>query len=86
MNLEETLRQLLADYGKLSTPVDQLTDTSDLYRAGLTSHATITLMLAIEDTFEVEFPQEVLRKSTFESIKAIAHELTALGVDADGPS
>ncbi len=51
---------------------------SDLYRAGLTSHASVNVMLALEDAFDVEFPQQMLRKKTFESVAAITEALTEL--------
>ncbi len=37
-------------------------------------------MLALEDAFDVEFPDELLRKSTFASVGAIRSALTELGV------
>ena len=30
----------------------------DLYLLGLTSHATVNVMLALEDEFEIEFPEQ----------------------------
>lgn len=44
---------------------------SDLYELGLTSHASVNVMLALEDEFDVEFPDEALKKSTFASIDSI---------------
>jgi acyl carrier protein len=35
-------------------------------------------MLALEDAFDVEFPQQMLRKSTFESVAAIKEALIEL--------
>ena len=51
----------------------------DLYRAGLTSHASVNVMLALEDAFDIEFPDALLKKSTFESIAAIADALDPSG-------
>ena len=53
----------------------------DLYRAGLTSHASVNVMLGLEDAFDVEFPDAMLRKRTFESIEAIEGALATLGGD-----
>ena len=36
-------------------------------------------MLALEDAFDVEFPDELLRKSTFESVSGIHAALESLG-------
>jgi acyl carrier protein len=37
----------------------------------MTSHASVNVMLALEDAFDIEFAEEMLKKSTFESIAAI---------------
>ena len=37
----------------------------------MTSHASVNLMLALEDHFDVEFPDEMLTRSAFESISSI---------------
>ena len=65
------IRAILAQHGRLTVPVDQLGDDSDLYQAGLTSHASVNLMLALEDRFEVEFPERLLRRRAFGSIGSI---------------
>ena len=36
---------------------------ADLYAAGMTSHASVNVMLALEDAFDIEFPDELLTKS-----------------------
>lgn len=71
MTAEEIIRNIVGEYGRLAVDVRQLADSADLYRAGLTSHATISLMLALEDAFDVEFPPSAMRKSTFASIAAM---------------
>lgn len=67
------VREALDKFGRLSRPVDQLADDDDLFAAGFTSHATVNVMLAIEDTLAVEFPDELLNRTTFASINALAH-------------
>ena len=47
-------------------------------RAGMTSHASVTVMLACEDEWDIEFPQHMLKKSTFASVDAIAAALDEL--------
>jgi acyl carrier protein len=78
--MRERIRDVLRQHGHLSHPIDELSDDADLYRAGLTSHATVNVMLALEDAFELELPESLLLRSTFSSVHAIA---TALGsIDA----
>ena len=72
------IRAALADHGHLAMSVDALADDSDLYEAGLTSHASVNLMLAVEDSFDVEFPEELLQRRTFASIAALSHAVSSL--------
>ena len=67
----EKIREILTQHGRLSTPVEQLQEDSDLYNAGLTSLATVGLMLALEEAFDVEFPDSMLSRKTFDSIESI---------------
>lgn len=69
---QEQIRQVLADHGKLSVDVSTLEDDSDLYEVGLTSLITVGLMLAIEDEFDIEFPDSMLSRKTFQSISALS--------------
>ncbi len=76
--MHEEIRQILAGHGRLPVSVESLDEHSDLYQAGLTSHASVNVMIALEDAFDVEFPQSMLRKKTFESIAAIEQALVEL--------
>jgi acyl carrier protein len=66
------IRNVLAQHGRLSTSADALAPDDDLFAAGLSSHASVNVMLAIEDAFDVEFPDSMLTRSVFSSISAIA--------------
>jgi acyl carrier protein len=72
------IREILQQHGRLPVGVDSLEDDSDLYNAGLTSLATVGLMLALEDAFEIEFPETMLSRKTFESIQAISDAVEEL--------
>lgn len=78
----DTIRTLIARNGRLPVSVDTLGTNQDLYAAGLTSFAAVQLMLAIEDRFDVEFPETMLNRRSFASIDAIAGCLHALGASA----
>ena len=66
------IRQILARVGNLATPAESLADEADLYDAGLTSFASVQLMLGIEEAFDIEFPDSLLNRKSFASISAIA--------------
>lgn len=68
----QTIRTLIAEHGRLPVDVGTLSNTQDLYAAGLTSFAAVQLMLALEDTFDMEFPETMLNRRSFASIDAIA--------------
>ncbi|MGC1238088.1 MAG: acyl carrier protein [Acidimicrobiales bacterium] len=76
-----TIRTVLETHGRLLVGVDQLSDTDDLYESGLTSHASVNVMLALEDAFDIEFPDSLLRKGTFQSVAAIRSALESIGID-----
>ncbi|HEY3087687.1 MAG TPA: acyl carrier protein [Jatrophihabitantaceae bacterium] len=80
--MEDKIRTVLREHGKLPVDLASLSDEDDLYRAGMTSHASVNVMLALEDAFDVEFPDKMLRKSTFVSVSAIREALNSLGVAA----
>lgn len=71
------IREIVGAYGQLAVDIQTLGDTDDLFRAGMTSLANVTVMLGLESEFGFEFPEQMLRRSTFESISAIR---SAVGV------
>jgi acyl carrier protein len=78
--MDEDIRSILKEHGRLSIEAASMAEDADLYRAGMTSHASVNVMLALEGKFDVEFPDRMLRRSVFESISAIRaalQELTA---------
>jgi acyl carrier protein len=80
--MDDTIRTILAEHGHLPVEVEKLSDQDDLYQAGMTSHASVNVMLALEDSFDVEFPDSMLRRSVFESVDAIADAITQITLKA----
>lgn len=78
----ERIRGVIREHGRLAVDVDTLDSDSDLYEAGMTSHASVNLMLALENEFDVEFPDALLRRDVFESVSSISAALRTLGVEA----
>lgn len=71
----EKVREILYSHERLTVSVENLQNDSDLHQANLTSLATVGLMLALEDEFDLEFPDAVLSKKTFGSIDTIAETI-----------
>jgi acyl carrier protein len=76
--ITDGVRAILREHGRLAVDVSSLADESNLYEAGLTSHAGVSLMLALEERFDIEFPERMLRRGAFASIAAIRAGLEEL--------
>ncbi len=80
--MNEEIRQIIKDHARLSTSVDALPSDADLHQAGMTSHASVNVMLALEDHFDIEFPDRMLTRAVFESIASIEGALLELRSEA----
>lgn len=78
INLTHRIRDVLAEHGRLSRPIEALADDADLYHAGMTSHASVNVMLALEGVLDVEFPDHLLKRSVFTSVASIRDALSEL--------
>jgi acyl carrier protein len=75
---EQTIREVLATHGHLVVDAATVDERADLYEAGLTSHASVNVMLGLEDALDIEFPERMLRKGTFASIASIGEAVDEL--------
>jgi acyl carrier protein len=76
--MKNALRRILAESARLDVPADTLADDADLYASGLSSLATVHVMLAIEDEFGIEIPDRMLTRRLFSSIDSLAAAVTEL--------
>jgi acyl carrier protein len=70
--MTQRIRQILSEHARLPVDASTLADEDDLYDAGMTSHASVQVMLALEEAFDVEFPDAMLTRSVFKSISSIS--------------
>lgn len=80
---EARVRATLAEHARLPVNVDTIEVYDDLFQAGMSSHASVNVMLALEEEFDIEFPEEMLQKATFESIEAICNSIAVLNTSGD---
>ena len=78
LDAQKQIRDVLRAHGRLNRDVDQVGPEDDLYQSGLTSHASVNVMLALEGAFDIEFPDHMLKRSVFTSIASIRDALTEL--------
>lgn len=76
--VESQIKNVLRDHGRLNKDVGLLDSSTDLYQAGMTSHASVNVMLALEGAFDVEFPDHMLKRNVFSSIQSIRSALNEL--------
>jgi len=69
--MTDAIRRIIEQHARLPVDVGTLADDSNLFSAGMTSHASVNVMLALESAFDVEFPERMLKRSVFESIAAM---------------
>lgn len=70
--IEDELREIVRTQGKLKVPAARIQPDDDLYRLGMSSLATVNVMLAIETRFDIEIPEKALNRETFRTIAALA--------------
>jgi acyl carrier protein len=80
--MNEQIRDIIRDHARLSVDVDGLGDDDDLYEAGMTSHASVNVMLALEDHFDIEFPDAMLTRNVFSSMSSIGDAVSRLHVES----
>ncbi len=78
----DAIRQIIDKHGRLPVKADSLKGDQDLYAAGLTSFAAVQLMLAFEETFDIEFPERMLNRRSFATLDSIAACIKELSPEA----
>jgi len=69
--VNEIIRTVLREHGRLAVPIEQLSAGDDLFAAGLDSTAVVSVMLALEDRFDVEIPDRLPTRRSFSSLAAL---------------
>ena len=79
--IESQVRGVLSARAKIDVDIHSISAADSLYDAGMTSHATVKVMLGLEDRFDVEFPDELLQRSVFDRIESIVNAIEKLLTD-----
>jgi acyl carrier protein len=80
--VDTQIRTILKDHARLVYDAFSLAHDNDLYLAGMTSLSSVSVMLALEDGFNIEFPDHMLNKKVFGSIGAIRDAILQLQMQA----
>jgi acyl carrier protein len=68
---EERVRRVVGELAGLPSGIDAVSEDDDLFSAGMSSHASVNVMPGLENEFEIEFPDAMLERSVFESIRSM---------------
>ncbi len=81
--LKNQIREIIVDHAGIEFSGLKLDDETDLYKVGMKSFASVQLMLALEDVFDIEFPDAMLKRTTFRSPAAIENAVHALRTSSE---
>ena len=76
--MKQRIQRIVKENAGLGAGYESVSDSTDLYQAGMTSYASVVLMIALENEFDIEFPDGMLSRSVFESIDRIAEAIESL--------
>jgi acyl carrier protein len=76
--MKERIREIVIEHARLPAEAKVIDDSTDLYMAGMTSYASVALMLALENEFELEFPDSMLSRGVFQTVDNIANAIQTL--------
>jgi acyl carrier protein len=76
--LKDRIREIVGENAGLKLPLGEIKDSTDLYRAGMTSYSSVLLMVSLENEFNIEFADSMLSRDVFESVESIAHAIESL--------
>lgn len=80
---EQVVRDVLTRVGRLSVDATTVEPDTDLFDVGMNSHASVNVMVELEDALEIEFPDAMLRRSTFTTVANIVDALDRMGVSSE---
>jgi len=76
--MTDDIREVLKTHAHLRVDAETIAPDADLFAAGMSSHASISVMLALEERFDIEFPDHMLKRGIFESITSIEGAVTSI--------
>ncbi|MGD0526162.1 MAG: acyl carrier protein [Polyangiaceae bacterium] len=76
--MKEEVRKILHEHARLKIDARDLAEDADLYQAGMTTRAGVEVMLALENQFDIEFPDRLLTPRVFGSVATLSAAVAEL--------
>lgn len=77
-NIVDRVKKVIINYSEISQDLSQLKEDESLFVKGMSSRASVAVMIGLESEFDIEFPDEMLRKEVFESVHSISKAIASL--------
>jgi D-alanine--poly(phosphoribitol) ligase subunit 2 len=78
LNIAQDIREILGSNEAFAGKADALSEDDSLFDLGLDSFGSVQLMLALEERFNVEFPDALLNRKSFSTIRSIRDAVATL--------
>lgn len=72
------VNEVIAQYAELGDKINTLGLDDDLFSLGMSSRASVGVMLGLESEFDIEFPDAMLRRDVFETVRSISVAVSSL--------
>ena len=76
--MEADIRRVLEKILPASMQIDRIDPAADLFDHGMTSFMATQVLMALEDAFAIEFPDEMMRRENFATISRINRSVVQL--------
>lgn len=78
----QDIRELLGSIESLSSVAHGLGEDDQLFDKGLDSFGSVQLMLALEERYDIEFPDHLLNRRSFSTIRIVCETVSTLKMQA----
>ena len=82
---DDTVRTVVLAHAQLPADARPPGNDEDLWAAGMDSLSNISVMVAVEEAFDIEFPDEMLTRQTFTTVSSIAAAVRAVRMRVGTP-
>lgn len=76
--LEKNIAEIVVSHGKLPHAAADLRPDADLFDLGMSSYNAVQIMMALEERYDIRFPDELLRKEHFATLGRLASAVRSL--------
>jgi acyl carrier protein len=77
-NIVERVKNVIIKYAEIPEDITSLDENESLFVKGMSSRASVAVMIGLESEFDIEFPDEMLRREVFESTYSISKAVESL--------